>query len=93
MIFNVVESFHNKGFFYSGCKKFWVAQNYFPIATKLNKINGKEKVKSISTFDFITLYMTIPHKLLLNICLQKLSIWPSNLKSETPLASLKHQSI
>ena len=24
IIFNTVESFHNKAFFYSGCKKFWV---------------------------------------------------------------------
>ena len=93
MIFNFVESFHNKSFFYSGYKKFWVVQNYFPIATKLNKINVKEKAKSISTFDFSTLYTTIPHKLLLNICFQKLSIWPSNLKSENALDSLKYPSV
>ena len=27
MIFNTVEIFNNKSFFYSGCKKFWVVQN------------------------------------------------------------------
>ena len=52
MVFNTVESFHNKSFFYSGCKKFWVARNSFPIDTKLNKINVKKKAKYISTFDF-----------------------------------------
>ena len=39
MLFNTVESFHNKSFFYSGCKKFWVVQSV------------SEKAKSISTFD------------------------------------------
>ena len=67
MIFNTVESFHNKSFFYSGCKKFWVVQNYFPIGTKLNKINVKKKAKSISTFNFSNLHTTILHKLLLKV--------------------------
>ena len=67
MVFNAVESFHNISFFYSGCKKFWVVQNYFPIGTKLNKINVKKKVRSISTFDFSTLHTTILHKLLLKV--------------------------
>ena len=66
MIFNAVESFYNKGFFYSGYKKWWFAQNYFSVVTKLNKINAK-KPKSISAFDFSVLYTTILHKLLLNI--------------------------
>ena len=43
MAFNTVESFHNKSFFYSGCKKFWVVQNSFLIGTKLNKINVNKK--------------------------------------------------
>ena len=43
MIFNAVESFHDKSLFYSGCKKFWVVSNSFPIVTKLNKINVKKK--------------------------------------------------
>ena len=63
MIFNTVESFHNNSFFYSGCKKFWVVQNYFPIVIKLNKIAAKKKAENVSTFAFSTLYTTIPHKL------------------------------
>ena len=59
IIFNTAESFHNKNLFYLGCNKFWVVQNYFPNATKLNKINFKKKAKSISTFDFSTLYATL----------------------------------
>ena len=67
MVFNTVESFHNKSFFYSGCKKFWVVQNPFPIGTKLKKINVKKKAKSISTFDFSTLYTAILLKLRLKV--------------------------
>ena len=67
MVFNTVESFHNKSLFYSDCKKFWVVQNYFPIDTNLNKINVKEKAKSISISDFSTLHTTILHKLLLKV--------------------------
>ena len=67
MVFNTLESFHNKSFFYSGCKKFRVVQNSFTIGTKLNKINVKKKAKSISTFDFSTLFTTILHKLLLKV--------------------------
>ena len=42
LIFNNVEIFHRKSLFFSGCKKFWVAQNSFPNATMLNKINVKK---------------------------------------------------
>ena len=67
MIFNAVEIFYNKKLFYSGCKKFWAAQQYFAIVTKLNKMNVKKKAKSISTTDFSNLYTTIPHKVLLKV--------------------------
>ena len=61
MIFNTVASFHQKGFFYLGCKEFWVVQNSFPIATMLNKINVKKK--SVSTFECSTFYTTTLDKL------------------------------
>ena len=67
IVFNTVESFHNKMSFYLDCKKFWVVQNSFPITTKLNKTNAKKKAKSVSTFDFSTLYTTIPQKLLIKV--------------------------
>ena len=91
MVFNNVESFHSKSFFYSGCKKFWVVQNYFPIGTKLNKINVKKKAKSISTFDFSTLHTTILHKLLLKVLSEIINFVFK--KSENALASLKQLSI
>ena len=64
MIFKTVESALDKRFFYSGCKKLWLAQNSFPAVNKLNEINVKKRAKSISTFDFSIIYVAIPHKLL-----------------------------
>ena len=84
MIFNAVESF-----FYSGFKKFWVLQKSFAIVTKINKVSVKKKIKSISTFDFSTLYTTIPRKLLL-IGFQMFLVLHSNLKSENTLDFPKH---
>ena len=66
-IFSTVENSHNKCFFHSGCWKFWIVLIFFPIVTKLNKINVKKKAKSISTFSFSTLYTTILHKLLMKV--------------------------
>ena len=42
MNLNTVEIFHTQSFFNSGCEKFWVVENSFSIATKLNKINVKK---------------------------------------------------
>ena len=65
MIFDTIESFHKKGFFYLGCKKFWVVQNSFPITTMLNKVNVKKK--SVSIFDCSTFYMATLDKLLIKV--------------------------
>ena len=67
MIFAHVESFHKKSHFYSSFKKFWVVQNSFPVLKKLDQINMKKNAKSLYTFDFSTLYTTIPHKLLIKV--------------------------
>ena len=67
MIFSTVESFQSKSFIYLGCKKFWIVKSPFPIVTKLNKINIRKKAKSIPTFDFSTLYTTIPLELLIKL--------------------------
>ena len=54
MICNTVEGDYNRSFFHSGCWKFWIVQNSFQIATRLNRITVKKKAKSIPTFDFST---------------------------------------
>ena len=67
MIFKHVESFHNKSLFYTNYNKFWVVENSFPIIEKLKIINTRKKAKNISTFDFSTLYTTLPHNLLIQV--------------------------
>ena len=67
VIFKHVECFHKKSRFFSGTNKFWVVQNSFPILHYLNKINVRKKATYISTFDFATLYTTIPRELLINV--------------------------
>ena len=47
---------------YLDCKKFWVVQNSFPIATMINV-----KKKSISTFECSTFYTTTLDKLLIKV--------------------------
>ena len=68
MIFNHVESLHRSlKVSFTRFKKFRVVENSFPIAAKLHKINTKEKVKSISTFELTTFYTTIPHNLFIKV--------------------------
>ena len=67
MIFAHIRSFNNKTRFYSGFNKFWVVEYSFPVIEKLNHINKKNNAKSISTFDFSTLYTKLPHKLLIEV--------------------------
>ena len=66
LIFEQVKNFHDKSTFYSNYKKFWAVNNSFPVIEKLTKINEKKNAKSISTFDFSTLYTKIKHQNLLN---------------------------
>ena len=67
MLYKHVEGFNNKSHFYSSFKKFWVVQNSFPIIKQLDSVNAKNNAKRISTFDFSTLYTTIPHCLLIDV--------------------------
>ena len=66
-IYYQVEQYNKKSFFYSGVKTFWVIQNNKPVIDSINRINAKRKAKSISTFDFSTLYTKIPHNKLIKV--------------------------
>ena len=56
-----METFHRKSKYLNNYNKFWVLQNSNPIMHSLNTINKKKNAKSISTFDFSTLYTKLPH--------------------------------
>ena len=66
-IFNQVRNFHQKCYFYKNYNRFWVVENSKLIIDRLNKINAKKQAKEISTFDFSTLYTTLPHTDLVNV--------------------------
>ena len=59
--------YNKKSFFYSGVKTFWVIQNNEPVVESINRLNKKRKAKTISTFDFSTLYTKIPHDKLIRV--------------------------
>ena len=65
VILKQIENFHHKSTFYSQYKKYWVVQNSLQIIADLDKINKRKKAKSISTYDFATLYTKIPHEQLI----------------------------
>ena len=65
VILKQMENFHHKSTFYTNYKKYWVVQNSMQIIADLDKINKRKKAKSISTYDFATLYTKIPHEQLI----------------------------
>ena len=89
MILNIVDNSQNKRFFYLCCNKLWVVQNYFAIAAKLSKTIVNKKAKSISVFDFVTLYATNINSF--KKCFKKLLISFSSLKPENIVPFLKHR--
>ena len=67
LFYKKVERYHCKGRVWSGIKKFWVIQNNKPVTTSIEKLNKRNSAKSLSTFDFSTLYTKIPHGKLLDV--------------------------
>jgi len=69
LVYSQVEKFHKNAKFLSNYNKFWVLQNSNPVLKSLSHINKKKNAKSISTFDFSTLYTSLPHdKLIKELC-------------------------
>ena len=66
LIYKQTENFHKKAKFLSNYNKFWVLENVEPIIHALKHINRKSNAKSISTYDFSTLYTKIPHQNLID---------------------------
>ena len=54
---------YNKIKFYSGVNSFWVIQNNNPVIDTFNKLSNQKTVKSLSKYDFSTLYTNIPHNI------------------------------
>ena len=61
LLYKKVEKYNQKGKVWSGVNKFWIIQNTKPIIQSINNLNRRNAAKSLSTFDFSTLYTKIPH--------------------------------
>ena len=61
IIYYQTENFHKNATFLSIYNKFWILQNSDQIIDSLNKINKKKRIKSITIYDFSTLYTKLPH--------------------------------
>ena len=57
---------YTKGKVWSGIKTFWTIQNSYPLFSSI-KLNKRKAAKSMSTFNFSTLYTKIPHDKLLYV--------------------------
>ena len=61
LFYRQIENYNDKLRFYTGVNSFWVVQNNRPVINAMKKLNTRNKAKSISTFDFATLYTKLPH--------------------------------
>ena len=66
-IFKQIQSFHQRSYFYRNYNRFWVVENSKPVLERMIKLNQGNKAKSISTFDFSTLYTKLPHNNLVEV--------------------------
>ena len=67
VIFHHKRRYFRKAGFFSGLKYFWCIDNHQEVIDALNRLSDKANVKSISTFDFSTLYTKIPHEKLIEV--------------------------
>ena len=62
-----IEKYNKKAHYYSGIKSYWIIQNRDPVQETVHKSLSRKSAKSISSFDFSTLYTKIPHDKLLDV--------------------------
>ena len=67
LFYNLINTYHEKTKFYTGINTFWVIQNNVSVLKHIEKINKRSSARSISTFDFSTLYTKIPHDKLIDV--------------------------
>ena len=61
LMYHQIDNFHKKAKFLSNYNKFWILQNTEPVLNSIKRINRKKGAKSISTYDFTTLYTNLPY--------------------------------
>ena len=66
-----IDTYNKKTRYYSGINSYWIVQNRDPILDTIKKSVSRKSAKCVSSFDFSTLYIKIPHDKLLEV-LQKI---------------------
>ena len=61
LAYEQIHRYKQKAHTFSGVNTFWIIQNSQPVLDTLHKINSRNNAKTISSFDFSTLYTNIPH--------------------------------
>ena len=61
LAYNQIERYNHKANTFSGIKTFWVIQNSKPVLATLHNVSNKNNAKTVSSYDFSTLYTKIPH--------------------------------
>ena len=68
LIYSQIQNFHRKSKSLFNYNNLWVLQNVDPVSENINIIDRKD-AKSIATYGFSTLYITLPHdKLIKRLC-------------------------
>ena len=62
-----IDSYNKKTHYFSGIKSYWVIQNRDPVLEVVKKSIARKSAKSVSSFDFSTLYTKIPHDKLVTV--------------------------
>ena len=67
VIFRYKKRYCRKEGLFSGLKNFWCIDKNAEVTDMLDGVNLKKKARTISTFDFTTLYTKIPHTKLIDV--------------------------
>ena len=67
MLFRKIQTYNNKCRLFTGVNIFWVVQNNKPVIDAMNGLNKCRKATSVSTFDFSTFYIKLPHNKILMV--------------------------
>ena len=57
-----LEKYCNKIEERTGVKCMWIIENRTPFLEEINQLSNKNKLNNISTWDFSTMYTSIPHE-------------------------------
>ena len=64
-ILKTVKNYYNYEYFFKKGSPFWVIDNRSKVIHDIKMINNRRKAKTVASYDFTTLYTSIPHSKLL----------------------------